>query len=95
MKPRTDSTRRAGDLIAAHAPRPSAKPASSRPPESQDVLAHAALAMPRLSVHKLAPPRQCVRSTVGLFGLVADDMGKRVFGQLARERRLVAGPIAK
>jgi len=35
--------------------------------------------MPRPSIHKLAPPNQRVGSTVGLFGLVADD----VLGKLA------------
>ena len=46
----------------------------SRPLERQNVLPGRALAMPRPSVHKLAPPRQCVRSAVGLLGLVADDV---------------------
>ena len=44
-----------------------------------------ALAMPRPSVHKLAPPRQRVRSPVSLLGLVADDVGERVLGKLAGE----------
>jgi hypothetical protein len=44
---------------------------------------------------KLASPRQRVRSAVGLFGLVADDMGERMFGELAREMGFVAGPISE
>ena len=65
-----------------------------RPLERQDVLARA-FAMPRPCVHKFAPPRQRVRSPVGLFGLVADDMRQRVLGKFAREVRLVARPIAE
>ena len=51
--------------------------------------------MPRPCVHKLPPSLQRIRSPVGLFGLVADDMRKGVLGELAREMRLVAGPIAE
>ena len=40
--------------------------------ERQDVLAGRALAMPRPCVHQLAPPRQRIRSPIGLLGLVAD-----------------------
>src|ERR1700722_4231791 len=69
--------------------------ALGRPPECQDILAGRALAMPRPSVHKLASPRQRVRSPVGLFGLVADDMGERVLRKLPREMRFVPRPISK
>jgi hypothetical protein len=34
------------------------------------------LRTPRPSVHQFAPPRERVRSTVGLFGLIADDMSR-------------------
>jgi hypothetical protein len=47
-------------------------------------------------VHQFAPPRERVRSTVGLFGLVADDISSRgVFGKFARIVRFVARPISE
>ncbi len=51
--------------------------------------------MPRPSIHKLSPSRQGVRSPVGLFGLIPDDVRKRMLGKLVGEVRLVACPIAK
>ena len=48
------------------------------PPERHHVVARVALAMARPRVHNLAPPRQRIRSPVGLFGLVADDMRERM-----------------
>ena len=69
--------------------------ASVRPLERHHVVAGPALAMPRPCVHKLTPPRQRVGSPIGLFGFVADDVRKSMFGELTREMGFVARPIAK
>ncbi len=47
---------------------------SRRPLERHDVPPGLALAMPRPYIHQLAPSRERVRSAVGLFGLVADNV---------------------
>jgi hypothetical protein len=40
------------------------------------VVAVCTFAMPRPSVHQFAPLRERVRSRVGLFGFIADDMSR-------------------
>src|SRR5579859_4339520 len=68
---------------------------SRRTLERHNVRPRLALAMARPCVHQLAPPRQRVRSPIGLLGLVADDVSESMFGKLAREVRFVARPIAE
>jgi hypothetical protein len=64
--------------------------ASRLPLERQDVLAG------RPSQWRAqALSRQQVGSAVGLFGLVADDVRKDLFGKLARKMRFEAGTIAE
>ena len=55
----------------------------------------AAIAIARPSGHQFAASFKRVASPVCLFGLVADAVRERMLSELAREVRLVAGPVAK
>jgi hypothetical protein len=51
--------------------------------------------MARPCVHQLAAASERIASPVSLFRFVAEDMGERILGKLAREMRLVTRPIAE
>src|ERR1700733_833168 len=53
------------------------------------------LTVSRPCLHERSALLQSIRAPVSLLGLVADHMSERGFGDLSREVRLIAGPIAK